>query len=1175
MYRTGKSYLLNRMLLNRDKGFAVGPSIKPCTKGLWIWPNLLEGKTEEGKAIPIILIDTEGFGAYDEDLNHDTKIFTFAILLSSYFIYNSKGTIDEKAIQSLSFVVELSKHIQLKSSNSRFENKGSSNPEELSTIFPKFLWVLRDFVLKLVDTDGNPITSHEYLESVLNATFFNKSKNINENDPINTMIDSKNNIRQMIKMYFKDRTCHTMVRPVTEEKLLQNLPNLTDDELRPEFLVQVKQLQDQVLNNMKVKKFQGQEINGEIYITMIKSFITAVNAGAVPNIENTWSNICKVESYKALEESEKMYDKLLKQKLSETKNLTGYKLRELHAEVEKQCIRNFCDKSFGEAPEDSILKLKNKIKEKYVFFERIADEEIKNNLIKQLNKYYEFFEQKLQKNEINIDSGYTDIRMEFNRMDHELESNFGDYKLKNEYFNEFKAKVLFFLSETIVSKAKNELMVVKNENSQLLSKFNREIDDLKQTSERELLKKNSQVEGLKVEINEAKEQVNNYKQKLNKELENKLKDNKEAEEKVVKANRKIEELERKINENEKKNIINDDKFLNLEKANKALKLEFEKEKAKLLDDIEGYKKNIEDLKLKEKESIMELKSQIKETSSSQKESEKIYEDKIKSLNKNVENLQEKIFELENLKNKQELSIINEKKRFDELSSKYTSDLSEKENKIRELNMLLLEEKEKGSEVIKEIDEEYKHKNTILEIEKKDLEKKLKLLDESIKSITKNFEKEKVLLRDSNSELEQKHIEALNSIEELKAKNEENLRNLENKTFSLLGKEEKESQKKIEELKEYFEKEKDEQKAHFEKQLWEKNEQLASLNEKFTELKNSNTNKLFEFEHLMSDKNEEYENMEKAINILTKEKKLLNDKYADLKDEHKQKIKELQMNFDCKLEDKDIKHLEEISELNRNAEKQINQVKKLYETEKLRYEEKIKNDKESNEKKVNELVSEYEEKFERERTERENEAEQFKKDFEELEKAFQENKNSSTNEINNLKVKLDVLQEDFNNQKTNYENNEAKLENIIKELNVQFEEERNEFLNKNDQLISQINNKDKEIYVNKVKIEELESNLLEKEKQFNTKLRESEVEKQEYAKTIDSLKEKYIILYKSIKNNRNEIINEELMKYKFQYTREDALLKQEVEYLNKKIEEMEKNYEFSQKRYEECLCKYFS
>lgn len=34
MYRTGKSYLLNRILLNRKRGFGVGPTVNPCTKGL-------------------------------------------------------------------------------------------------------------------------------------------------------------------------------------------------------------------------------------------------------------------------------------------------------------------------------------------------------------------------------------------------------------------------------------------------------------------------------------------------------------------------------------------------------------------------------------------------------------------------------------------------------------------------------------------------------------------------------------------------------------------------------------------------------------------------------------------------------------------------------------------------------------------------------------------------------------------------------------------------------------------------------------------------------------------------------------------------------------------------------------------------------------------------------------
>jgi hypothetical protein len=41
-YRTGKSYILNRVLLQQNSGFEVGPTINACTKGLWIWPVPVE-----------------------------------------------------------------------------------------------------------------------------------------------------------------------------------------------------------------------------------------------------------------------------------------------------------------------------------------------------------------------------------------------------------------------------------------------------------------------------------------------------------------------------------------------------------------------------------------------------------------------------------------------------------------------------------------------------------------------------------------------------------------------------------------------------------------------------------------------------------------------------------------------------------------------------------------------------------------------------------------------------------------------------------------------------------------------------------------------------------------------------------------------------------------------------
>ncbi len=77
----------------------------------------------------------------DENVNHDSRIFLFSLLLSSYFIYNSVGNIDENALNSLSLIINLAKDIQLKN------NKKDEEQIDPAVFFPSFLWVVRDFAL--------------------------------------------------------------------------------------------------------------------------------------------------------------------------------------------------------------------------------------------------------------------------------------------------------------------------------------------------------------------------------------------------------------------------------------------------------------------------------------------------------------------------------------------------------------------------------------------------------------------------------------------------------------------------------------------------------------------------------------------------------------------------------------------------------------------------------------------------------------------------------------------------------------------------------------------------------------------------------------------------------------------------------------------------------------------
>ena len=68
-----------------------------------------------------LVIDTEGLNAIDECENHDVRVLTLSLLLSSKLIYNSMHAIDEQSLQQLNLVVNLTKHIQLRSSQAAGE----------------------------------------------------------------------------------------------------------------------------------------------------------------------------------------------------------------------------------------------------------------------------------------------------------------------------------------------------------------------------------------------------------------------------------------------------------------------------------------------------------------------------------------------------------------------------------------------------------------------------------------------------------------------------------------------------------------------------------------------------------------------------------------------------------------------------------------------------------------------------------------------------------------------------------------------------------------------------------------------------------------------------------------------------------------------------------------------
>ena len=81
--------------------------------------------------------------------------------------------------------------------------------DDYAKILPSFMWVVRDFALQLTDECGNKISARDYLETALK-----------EQKGVSDSAEHKNRIRRLLKAFFQDRDCCTMVRPVSDENEL-------------------------------------------------------------------------------------------------------------------------------------------------------------------------------------------------------------------------------------------------------------------------------------------------------------------------------------------------------------------------------------------------------------------------------------------------------------------------------------------------------------------------------------------------------------------------------------------------------------------------------------------------------------------------------------------------------------------------------------------------------------------------------------------------------------------------------------------------------------------------------------------------------------------------------------------------------------------------------------------
>ena len=250
-YRTGKSYLLNR-LMGKSNGFSLGADVEAKTKGFWLWLGDYPGD----KKRCLILLDVEGLGDVKKgNASHDLKMFTLALLLSSVFIYNTMGKIDASALDGL--------HLATKIVDELMTSEAKSEKKEFARHFPHFIWAVRDHRLKL-KLKGKEVTANEYLEDCL--------------EPISSTDDHEefNKLREAIRIFFPKRECITFPIPVTDDDLLEDLENVKEDDLSPKFKETSNTFVNFVLENAEPKKIKGTMLTGSAYAQMLEDFLLSI-----------------------------------------------------------------------------------------------------------------------------------------------------------------------------------------------------------------------------------------------------------------------------------------------------------------------------------------------------------------------------------------------------------------------------------------------------------------------------------------------------------------------------------------------------------------------------------------------------------------------------------------------------------------------------------------------------------------------------------------------------------------------------------------------------------------------------------------------------------------------------------------------------------------------------------
>ncbi|XP_071849736.1 uncharacterized protein [Apostichopus japonicus] len=298
--RSGKSFFASQLL--EDVNFDVGHGAGSHTAGIWIGVGEKPVSFRSGKA-RVVILDAEGLGGVNTDSSNtdakwEHKIFSLCVLLSSYVIYNSKGSPNNDELDKLGFIAEFSRSIFRE--RQKDVHKLQTPSEGLGQFGPDFLWLFRDN-LYTPDLNGKPCDWTEFVKKALLDPKPNETE--------------RNHIRKSITSTFRTIQAADLPPPTTDSRAVKKLLAVVNkDKISQDFFPRIKEVVQNMLSSVQVKTIKGSKLTGSLLIDMLLHVVDIVNSECDKlDVTSMWDSIVNAEMQRYIQSALDLYKEKMEQ----------------------------------------------------------------------------------------------------------------------------------------------------------------------------------------------------------------------------------------------------------------------------------------------------------------------------------------------------------------------------------------------------------------------------------------------------------------------------------------------------------------------------------------------------------------------------------------------------------------------------------------------------------------------------------------------------------------------------------------------------------------------------------------------------------------------------------------------------------------------------------------------